>query len=333
MARERAGLRSGRVRSREAGRGRRARPRGPARGGMGRGEHRARSCRRRRQASEIATITDALIEVVEEAHGVTHPLPEHPVSGAAGRRASFGHGPAHGGRPHGGAGRADGPRPRPREPGGARPARRHPPPGSAASWNRPSAPRTPDSSWPCSSAVGQAGSGGLVGVGVDALRHALRAMEADAEAAARAARPSLASRAAPGHRPRQPAREMRSSPPFRRTPTRYSPWPPPLSRVAAGSPGSGKSRRRGAGGDPEGARSWRVRFCLCGRPRAGPPGVVVTDPDAPRRLDRIGIVLLLLDTDALTTGSQLPAHPVALDEDAPSGTRRDDLPALRRLRS
>jgi hypothetical protein len=45
----------------------------------------------------------------------------------------------------------------------------------------------------------------------------------------------------------------------------------------------------------------------------------VTDPDAPRRLDRIGIVLLLLDTDALTTGSQLPAHPVALDEDAPSG--------------
>jgi hypothetical protein len=37
---------------------------------------------------EIATITDALIEVVEEAHGVTHPLPEHPVSGAAGRRAT-----------------------------------------------------------------------------------------------------------------------------------------------------------------------------------------------------------------------------------------------------
>jgi hypothetical protein len=34
---------------------------------------------------EIATITDALIEVVEEAHGVT---PEHPVSGAAGRRAT-----------------------------------------------------------------------------------------------------------------------------------------------------------------------------------------------------------------------------------------------------
>jgi hypothetical protein len=53
-------------------------------------------------------------------------------------------------------------------------------------------------------AVGQAGSGGLVVVGVDALRHALRAAEAAAWAAAE---PRLASRAAPGHRPRNlPAR-------------------------------------------------------------------------------------------------------------------------------
>ncbi|MDX3758508.1 hypothetical protein [Streptomyces sp. AK02-04a] len=155
---------------------------------------------------EIATITDALIEVVEEAHGVTHPLPEHPVSGAAGRRATSAMALHMAAAPMAALAGLMG---------------RAPVPASLAALaplvdTHPRLRRLMEQTVGTENAglilalltaVGQAGSGGLVGVGVDALRHALRAMEADAEAAARAARPSLASRAAPGHRPRNlPAR-------------------------------------------------------------------------------------------------------------------------------
>ncbi|MEU9379496.1 hypothetical protein AB0D38_00195, partial [Streptomyces sp. NPDC048279] len=274
---------------------------------------------------ETETITDALIEAVEaveEAHGVTHPLPEHPVSGGTVRRAASAMALHMAAAPMAAL---------------AGLTRRTPIPAGLAALaplvdTHPRLRRLVEQTVGTENAgvllalltaVGQAGSGGLVGVGVDALRHALRAMEADAEAAAwAAAEPRLAGSAAAGaHRtpPAGPARE-----------TRLTPGPvehyadQALAVAAASFTGSllvTRSTKRAAGAAlaaiPKAPLLAREGFaCAFGRELAR-RGVVVADPDALRRLDRVGTVLL--DTDALTTGAQLPARLIPLDEDTPLG--------------
>ncbi|MFE1989681.1 hypothetical protein [Streptomyces mirabilis] len=172
-------------------------------------------------------------------------------------------------------------------------------------------------------ALGQAGSGGLAGVVADTLRHALRVMEDDAEAAAwDAAEPRLTGNAAAGsHRavPEPPAREA----PLKPGPIeRYADQA--LAVASASFAGSLLvTRRPGRAVDaslaaiPKAPPVAREGFaCAFGRGLAR-QGIVVVDPSALRRLDRIGVVLL--DTDALATGSHRLADLVALDEDRPAG--------------
>ncbi|AVH55195.1 MULTISPECIES: cation-translocating P-type ATPase [Streptomyces] len=275
--------------------------------------------------SGTETIADALIEAVEaveEAHGVAHPLPEHPVSGGAVRRAASAMALHVAAAPVAAL---------------AGLTRRTPIPAGIAAL-APLVDTHPRLRGLVEQAVGadnagvllasltalgQAGSGGLAGVGVDTLRHALRAMEADAEAAAwAAAEPRLAGSAAAGaHRaaPEPPAREA----PLKPGPVeRYADQA--LAVAAASFAGSllvTRHRGRAAGAAlaaiPKAPMLAREGFaCAVGRGLAR-RGIVVADPGALRRLDRIGTVLL--DTEALATGSHLLADLVALDEDAPAG--------------
>ncbi|MBA2808209.1 cation-transporting P-type ATPase [Streptomyces sp. KM273126] len=173
-------------------------------------------------------------------------------------------------------------------------------------------------------AVGHAASGGVLGSGVDAVRHALHLMEANAEDAAwSAAMPHLTSDAR-----RAGARGGGHEAPPRKTPLKSGPVEHYADRAPAVAAASFAgsflvTRRSGRAGAaalaavPKAPLLARDGFaCVLGRGLAH-RGVLVADPDALRRLDRIGTVLL--DTDALATGSHLLADLVALDEDAPVG--------------
>ncbi|MEU6091407.1 cation-transporting P-type ATPase [Streptomyces sp. NPDC047085] len=276
-------------------------------------------------AFEADTIADALIEAVEdveEAHGVAHPLPEHPVSGGTTRRSASAvtlhlaaapvaalagltrHTPI----PSGIAALA------PLVDAHPRLRRRVEQAVGADNAGMLLASLT---------ALGQAGSGGLAGVFVDTLRHTLRAMEADAEAAAwTAAEPRLAGSATAGAHRTAPEPSPRETPlkpgPIERYADRA------LAVAAASFAGSllvtrrpGRALGAALAAIPKAAPLAREGFaCVLGRGLAR-RGVVVADPGALRRLDRIGT--LLLDTDVLATGGHRPADLVALDEDAPAG--------------
>ncbi|WP_369251909.1 HAD-IC family P-type ATPase [Streptomyces sp. R41] len=274
---------------------------------------------------ERETMADVLIEAVEaveEAHGVAHPLPEHPLSGEPVRRATSATVLHVAAAPLAAM---------------AGLTRRTPIPAGIAAL-APLVDAHPrlrslveqavgaDNAGmllASLTALGQAGSGGLAGVGVDTLRHTLRAMEADAEANAwAAAEPRLAgSAAAAAHRtaPEPPLREARLKPgPIERYADQA------LAVAAASFAGSllvtrrpGQAAGAALAAIPKAPFVAREGFaCAFGRGLAR-RGIVVADPEALRRLDRIGTVLL--DTDALATGSHLLADLVALDEGAPAG--------------
>ncbi|MPY60581.1 cation-translocating P-type ATPase [Streptomyces spongiae] len=171
-------------------------------------------------------------------------------------------------------------------------------------------------------ALGNAGSGGVLGTGVDTARHALRVVEAMTEATAWAtAMPHLtgdAHRAGSRHGSLQAPREE----PLKPGPVeRYADRAPAVA--AASFAGSllvtrrpGRAAAAALAAVPKAPLLARDGFaCVLGRGLAR-RGVLVADPEALRRLDRIGTVVL--DTDALATGSHLLADLVALD-DAPVG--------------
>ncbi|MFI6493249.1 HAD-IC family P-type ATPase [Streptomyces sp. NPDC050564] len=274
---------------------------------------------------ETETIADALVEAVEaveEAHGVTHPLSEHPVSGGAVRRSASAMALHLAAAPLAALAGLTGRTPIPAGIAALAPlVDAHP--RLRCLVEQAVGHHNAGALLASLAALGQAGSGGLAGVGVDTLRHALSAMEADAEAAAwAAAEPRLAGSAAAGaHRtaPAPPPRETRLKPgPIERYADQA------LAVAAASYAGSllvTRSPGRAAGAAlaaiPKAPLLAREGFaCAFGRGLAR-RGIVVADPGALRRLDRIGT--LLLDTDALTTGSHRPADLVALDDDAPAG--------------
>ncbi|MGW7384402.1 HAD-IC family P-type ATPase [Streptomyces sp. NPDC054794] len=276
-------------------------------------------------SSELETITDALIEAVEEveeAHGVEHPLPEHPLSGGTVRRSTSAMALHVAAAPLAALTGL---------------TRRTPIPAGIAALAplvdaHPRLRRLVDQAvgpdnagvlLASVTALGQAGSGGLAGVGVDTLRHVLRTMEANAEDAAwAAAEPRIAGSAAAAAHRAAPVPSPRET----------SLKPGPVEHYAdqalavaatdfAGSLLVTRRPRRAAGAAlaaiPKAPPLAREGFaCVFGRGLAR-RGIVVADAEALRRLDRIGI--LLLDTDALATGSYRLADLVALDEDAPAG--------------
>ncbi|GGN63954.1 haloacid dehalogenase [Streptomyces albiflavescens] len=274
---------------------------------------------------ESGTIADALVEAVEaveEVHGVTHPLPEHPVSGGTGRRSASAMALHVAAAPLAALAGLTRCTPIPAGIAALAPlVDAHPRLRCVVEQ----AVGTDNSGVLLASlsALGQAGSGGLAGVGVDTLRHALRAMEADAEAAAwAAAEPRLAGSAA--------AAAHRAAP---ETPPREAPLKPgPIERYAdqalalaassfAGSLLVTRHPGRAAGAAlaaiPKAPLLAREGFaCAFGRGLAR-RGIVVADPGALRRLDRIGTAVL--DTNTLATGSHRLADLVVLDEDAPAG--------------
>ncbi|MCW7940884.1 hypothetical protein AAW14_01605 [Streptomyces hygroscopicus] len=275
--------------------------------------------------SDAQDIVDALIEAVEtveEAHGIEQPLPDHPLSGGRVQRAALSMAAHMAAAPVAAVAGLT----------------RHTPLPSAVAALVPIVDSHPRLralvEWAVGAenagtliaglaAAGQAGSGGLLGVGVDSVRHALRVLEANAERSAwAAAEPRLADtataashRAAPSAQPRE-------------TPLRHG----PVERYAdqallvaaacfAGSLLVTRSPRRAAGGAlaavPKAPLLAREGFaCVLGRGLAR-RRVLVADSNALRRLDRISTVLL--DTDALATGSHLLADLIALDGDAPAG--------------
>ncbi|GAA3789507.1 HAD-IC family P-type ATPase [Streptomyces phyllanthi] len=179
-------------------------------------------------------------------------------------------------------------------------------------------------------AVGQVGAGGVVGIGVDTLRYALRLVEATAETAAWAlAMPGLTGTAQ--HAASAAPDEADDRTP--RAPSRPAPLKPgPVERYADRAPGlaaasfagsllvtrrPGRAAAAALAAIPKAPVVARDGFaCVLGRGLAR-RGVVVADPGALRVLDRIGTVLL--DTGVLATGSHLLADLVALDEDVPAG--------------
>ncbi|MFD0502523.1 hypothetical protein ACFQ0G_05240 [Streptomyces chiangmaiensis] len=200
-------------------------------------------------AEEIASVLVEAVEAVEETHGVDHPLPDHPLSGDALRRAAWAVAVHMAAAPLAAATEL---------------TRRAPIPTWIASLfpmvdsqprlrslvERAVGTRNAKMLMVGLTALGQAGSGGLLGTGVDAVRHALRVMEADAEGAAwAAAEPRLTGSAgAASHGVAPP-------PPPRRTPLKRGPveryadqapsWPRPPSPERSSSPG-GPGRRSAA---------------------------------------------------------------------------------------
>ncbi|MFJ5531097.1 HAD-IC family P-type ATPase [Streptomyces sp. NPDC093261] len=267
----------------------------------------------------VAALTEA-VETVEEAHDIDLPLPDHPLSGGATRRAGLAMALHLTAAPLAAATVL---------------MRRAPLPSSVAAFvplvdavprlrsvvERAIGTEAAGLLLATLTALGQAGSGGLLGSGVDILRHALRMMEANAEREAwAAAEPRLTGSAAAG--------AHRAAPPLpRATPLRHGPverYADQVPLVAAASfAGSLLATRRpakAAGGAlaaiPKAPLLAREGFaCALGRGLAR-QGVLVAEPRALRRLDRIGTVLL--DTNALTTGSHVLADLVSLD-DAPAG--------------
>ncbi|MEU6370576.1 HAD-IC family P-type ATPase [Streptomyces sp. NPDC046931] len=274
--------------------------------------------------SEVEDIVEALteaVETIEEAHHIDLTLPDHPCSGERARRAGSAVGLHLAAAPLAAA---------------AGLVRRAPLPASVAALvplvdsnprlrslvDRAVGSNNAGLLMAALTALGQAGSGGLLGVAVDTVRHGLRVMEANAECDAwTAAEPRLTGSAEAGAHLGQP-------PLPRETPLRHG----PVERYADRAPLVGAAsfagsllvtRRPGkaAGGAlaaiPKAPLLAREGFaCALGRGLAL-KGILVADPRALRRLDRIGT--LLLDTDVLAAGSDVLADLVTLDDDAPGG--------------
>ncbi|MBB4795750.1 magnesium-transporting ATPase (P-type) [Streptomyces nodosus] len=269
-----------------------------------------------------AALIDA-VEAVEKEHGVERPLPDHPLSGGPVRRAALAVAAHLAAVPLAAAGAL---------------ARRAPLPPSLASLativdcqprlralvQRAVGDDNAGLLIAGLTALGQAGSGGLLGAGVDAVRHALRVREARAESAAwAAAEPRLTGSAAAGAHGAAPAVPPRE-PPLKRGPVeRYADQALLVGAASfAGSLLITRRLRKAVGGAlaavPKAPLLAREAFaCTLGRGLAR-RGVLVPNPDALRTLDRIGVVLL--DTDVLATGSHLLADLITLDaEDVPAG--------------
>lgn len=270
----------------------------------------------------MATLAD-VAEAVEKEHRVEGPLPEHPLSGAAVRRAVWALAVHVAAVPVATA---------------VGLTRRAPlPPALAAIV--PIVDSQPRLRRPLEQAIGagkarvllavltamgHAGTGGVLGSAVDTVRHALRVVEANAEDAAWAA--------AMPHLTRDEQRAGARSRGRHAPPREASLKPGPVERYADRAPavaaasyaGSllvtrrpGQAAAAALAAVPKAPLLAREGFaCVLGRGLAR-RGVLVADPEALRRLDRIGTVLL--DTDALATGSHLLADLVALDDDAPVG--------------
>ncbi|WP_079077299.1 cation-translocating P-type ATPase [Streptomyces sp. Root369] len=270
----------------------------------------------------VKALADA-VEAVEEEHGLDGPLPEHPLSGGPVRRAAWAVALHVSAVPVATA---------------VTLARHTPIPAGIASLaplidTQPRLRRLVENAVGVRhagvliaglAAVGNAGSGGLLGIGVDTVRNALRVLEANAERAAwAAAEPRLTgteqgagTTGAPGS---APAREV----PLKDSPVeRYADQAGGVAAASfAGLFIASRSPVRAAGGAlaaipkaPLLAREGLACALGLGLARRG---TVVAQPAALRRLDRIGAVLL--DTDVLATGRYLLADLVPLDEDAPAG--------------
>ncbi|MFF4351716.1 HAD-IC family P-type ATPase [Streptomyces sp. NPDC001530] len=263
------------------------------------------------------------VEAVEEKHGLDGPLPEHPLSGGPIRRAAWSVAAQVAAAPVATA---------------VRLTRHTPIPAGIASLvplvdtqprlrrlvENAVGVRKADVLMAGLAAVGHAGSGGLLGIGVDTIRHALRVVEVNAECAAwAAAEPRLTGT------PRGAGATSATGPaPAREVPLKDGPVERYADQVAGVAAASFAglllvSRRpmRAASGAlaaiPKAPLLAREGFaCTLGRGLAR-RGTVVAQPDALRKLDRIGTVLL--DTDVLATGAYLLADLVSLDEDAPAG--------------
>ncbi|MEU0069861.1 cation-translocating P-type ATPase [Streptomyces sp. NPDC006332] len=167
--------------------------------------------------------------------------------------------------------------------------------------------------------VGNIGSGGFLGSGVDAVRNGLRVLEANAERAAwAAAEPRLTGTARAAGSTGAPA-----SAPAREVPLKDSPverYADQAAGVAAATFAGlllvSRHPMRAASGAlaaiPKAPSLAREGFaCALGRGLAR-RGTVVARPAALRGLDRIGAVLL--DTDVLATGRYLLADLVSIDD-------------------
>ncbi|MDT0468400.1 cation-translocating P-type ATPase [Streptomyces gibsoniae] len=267
----------------------------------------------------VETVTEA-VETIEEAHDIDLPLPDHPLSGRTSRRAGSAMALHMAAAPLAAA---------------AVLVRKAPLPSSVAALAplvetmprlRSLVERAVGTEYAGLlmaglTALGQAGSGGLLGTGVDTVRHALRILEANAEQATwAAAEPRLAGSAeAVAHHAAPP---LPRETPLRQGPVeRYADQVPLVAAASfAGSLLVTRRPSKAAGGAlaaiPKAPLLAREGFaCALGRGLAR-QGVLVAEPRALRRLDRIGT--LLLDTDVLATGSHVLADLVPLD-DAPAG--------------
>ncbi|WP_189857633.1 HAD-IC family P-type ATPase [Streptomyces poonensis] len=171
-------------------------------------------------------------------------------------------------------------------------------------------------------AVAQAGAGGVVGLAVDTARHALRVAELDARRRAwRTAEPWLTG--APEH-----AAAVLAPPVPRAAPLRAG-WAERYAdraALVAGAAFAGTLALTRRPGRAAGAAlaalpkaPWAARDAFTatlGRALAR-RGVLLADPGALRRLDRVRTAVL--DTDVLTTGRYLLAELGPVEDDAPTG--------------
>ncbi|MFE9098964.1 HAD-IC family P-type ATPase [Streptomyces sp. NPDC007264] len=269
----------------------------------------------------VAALVEA-VEAVEEAHAVEHPLPDHPLSGGASRRAAWAVAVQIAAAPLAAA---------------AGLTHRAPIPSQAAALiplvdvhprlrglvERAVGADNAGLLMAGLTAIGHAGSGGVLGVGVDTVRHALRVVEANAEHASwAAAEPRLTGTAAAGSHGAAPPAPPRETP-LRPGPVeRYADRVPLLAAAAfAGSLLVSRRPGRALGGAlaaiPKAPLLAREGFACVFARGLTRRGVLVAEPDALRRLDRVGT--LLLDTEVLATGSHLLADLIALDEGVPAG--------------
>jgi magnesium-transporting ATPase (P-type) len=268
----------------------------------------------------VSALVEA-VEAVEDKHGLNGPLPEHPLSAAPAQRAALALAMQLAALPVATA---------------ASLSRYTPIPAGLASLvtvvdAQPRLLRLVETVVGRSNAgvvlaglnaVGHAGSGGLLGLGVDASRHALRTAELVAQRTAwAAAEPRLTGTALS-------AAVVGEAGPNREAPLRKGPverYADQAAAVAAASFAVTLTVTRRPISAAGGALAaipkapWLARegfMTIFGRGLAR-RGTVVANSDALRNLDRIGTVVL--DTEALTTGEYLLTDLIALDEGAPVG--------------
>ncbi|MBA4863710.1 cation-translocating P-type ATPase [Streptomyces sp. PSKA54] len=275
---------------------------------------------------EAEAIVEALVETVEaieEKHGAEGPLPEHPLSGGPVRRAAGAMAVHLAAAPLATAARLTRLTPIPAGIAAVVPLVDYQP-RLRRLVESAVGPRNASALMTGAAALFQAGTGGFFGIGVDTVRHALRVLEADAEREAWSAAESRLASAPHG----AGATGATGTPPPREVPLNDGPVERYADQAAAVGAASfagsllvtrrpGRAAAGALAAIPKAPVLAREGFaCVLGRALAR-RGTVVARPDALRKLDRIGIVLL--DTDILGTGAYLLADLVPLDEDAPPG--------------